>query len=62
MLHENLLLASPSCDICGGEKETELMCNIYTYTDELDDLPITEKSCWSICDECSNLIKPSSNK
>lgn len=45
-----------NCDVCGEEKKTELICCKYTYTDELDDISITEESCWSICNECSNLI------
>lgn len=58
MLLKNLILTCSYCDVCGEEKKTELMCCEYSYTNELDDITITEESCWNICNECSNLIKP----
>lgn len=56
---KNLILACSYCDVCGEEKKTELICRKHTYTDELEDISITEESCWSICNEChSSLDQP----
>lgn len=52
MLLKDLKLACSCCDVCGEEKKTDLMCSKCTYTNELDDISITEESCWSICNEC----------
>ncbi len=56
MLLKNLILAYSYCDVCGEEKKTEMVCCNYTYTNEVDDISITEESCWSICNECSNSL------
>ena len=58
MLLKNLILSCSCCDVCGKEKTTEMMCSMYIYTDELNDITITKESCWNICNECLNLIQP----